>query len=93
MIQEAGAAYNFVIVDSPPILSVADSRILASLVDSTILVVKSGDTPRQVIQYAESQTRSAGANLLGVVLNYVDVRTTGYPYRAFHPSEEDAARG
>jgi len=57
LVQEAAAAYQFVILDSPPLLNVADSRILASLADSTVLVVKSGDTPRQVVQYAESQAR------------------------------------
>jgi succinoglycan biosynthesis transport protein ExoP len=93
LIQEAAGDYNFVILDSSPLLNVADSRILASMADSTVLVVKAGDTPRQVIQYAESQALSAGANLLGVVLNYVDVRTTDYPYHALPPAEEGTARG
>ena len=42
---DAESAYQFVILDSPPLLNVADSRILASLADSTILVVKCGETP------------------------------------------------
>ncbi|MGH9680078.1 MAG: GumC family protein, partial [Candidatus Acidiferrales bacterium] len=83
LIEEASAAYRFVILDSPPLLNVADSRILASLVDSTVLVVKCGDTPRQVVQFAESQAHASGANLLGVVLNCLDVRTTVLPYRAY----------
>jgi Mrp family chromosome partitioning ATPase len=69
-------------------LNVADSRILASLTDSTILVVKCGDTPRQVVQYAESQAHAAGANLVGVVLNYLDVRNTGYSYQVYRAAQE-----
>jgi Mrp family chromosome partitioning ATPase len=57
---------------------VADARILASKVDATVLVVNSGDTPRQAVQYAGSQVRAAGANLLGVVLNNIDVRFNDY---------------
>jgi len=88
LIREAATVFSFVILDSPPLLDVADSRILASLADATLLVVKSGDTPRQVVQYAESQARSACANLLGVVLNNIDIRTNEYPYFAYGRSEE-----
>jgi capsular exopolysaccharide synthesis family protein len=75
LILEATGEYNFVILDSPPLLNVADTRILAGTVDATILVVKGGDTPRQVVQYAESQARAAGANLIGVVLNNLDIHS------------------
>jgi capsular exopolysaccharide synthesis family protein len=88
LIREATATYNFVVLDSPSLLNVADSRILASMVDATVLVVKGGDTPRQVVQYAESQARSAGANLLGVVVNNLDIRFTDFPYYACNPLED-----
>jgi len=82
LLEEAAKQYDFVILDSPPLLSVADSRILVGSVDATILVVKAGYTPRQVVQYAESQARSAGANLIGVVLNNVNMHLSGTPYYA-----------
>jgi Mrp family chromosome partitioning ATPase len=88
LIREAKATYEFVVLDSPPLLKVADSRILASMVDATVLVVKGGDTPRQVVQYAESQVRSAGANLVGVVVNNLDIRYTDFPFYAYGPSED-----
>jgi capsular exopolysaccharide synthesis family protein len=84
LLEEASRQYDFVILDSPPLLNVADARILAGAVDSTILVVKGGDTPRQVVQYAGSQARAAGANLIGVVLNNIDVRSSGSPHYAFY---------
>ena len=82
LIRETSAEYSYVVFDSPPLLDVADSRILASIVGATVLVVKSGDTPRHVVQYAISQARSAGTNLLGVVLNNIDVRSNDYSYLA-----------
>jgi protein-tyrosine kinase len=88
LLKQAAEVYNFVVVDSPPLLNVADSRILANMVDSTLLVVKCGETSRQVVQFAESQARDAGANLLGVVLNYLDARTTDYPYRVLKPARD-----
>ena len=82
LIQESMTTYRFVILDSPPLLNRADSRILGSMVGATLLVVKGGETPRQVVQYAESQARSVGANLIGVVLNNLDSSLNDYSYYA-----------
>ncbi len=92
MLHESMATYRFVILDSPPLLNRADSRILGSMVGATILVVKGGDTPRQVVQYAESQARSVGANLIGVVLNNLNSSLNDYSYYACaRPNEEKGA--
>src|SRR5262249_16826001 len=74
----AKSDYGFVILDSSPLLTLADSRILASLVDGVLFVVKSGATPREQIIHSQSCIRSAGANLIGVVLNSVSLYTNGY---------------
>ena len=92
LIKESMATYRFVILDSPPLLNRADSRILGSMVGATILVVKGGDTPRQVVQYAESQARSVGTNLIGVVLNNLDSSLNDYSYYACaRPHDEEGA--
>jgi Mrp family chromosome partitioning ATPase len=78
LIRSAKAEYEFVVLDSAPLLAVADSRILAPLVSGVILVAKCGITPRDEIVHAESSIRSVGANLTGVVLNSVHLRTNGY---------------
>ncbi len=75
-------------------LALADSRILAPLVNGVLLVVRSGTTPREQLLHAQSGIRSVGGNLIGVVLNSVDIRTNGYynygPYgpNAGSPSQE-----
>ncbi len=92
LIRESMTTYRFVILDSPPLLNRADSRILGSMVGATILVVKGGDTPRQVVQYAQSQARSVGTNLIGVVLNNLDSSLNDYSYYACaRPNEEEGA--
>lgn len=92
LLKESMATYRFVILDSPPLLNRADSRILGSMVGATILVVKSGETPRQVVQYAESQARSVGTNLIGVVLNNISSSLSDYSYYACpRPKEEEGA--
>jgi capsular exopolysaccharide synthesis family protein len=91
MLQESMATYRFVILDSPPLLNRADSRILGSMVSATILVVKGGETPRQVVQYAESQARSVGANLIGVVLNNLDKSMNDYSYYSVPRPKDEAA--
>jgi capsular exopolysaccharide synthesis family protein len=94
LIRLAKMEYGFIILDSSPMLALADSRILAPLVNGVLLVVKSGTTPREQLMHAQSGIRSVGGNLIGVVLNNVDIRTNGYynygPYGpdADPPSQE-----
>jgi succinoglycan biosynthesis transport protein ExoP len=83
LIREAMAEYQFVLVDAPPLLNVADGRILATMVEGAILVVKGGFTPRELVQQARSHVRDVGAHLIGVVLNDVDVRHDGY-YKGYY---------
>ncbi len=78
LLHETAAAYAMVIVDSPPLLSVANGRILSSLVEGTILVVRGGVTPRELVKRAQSYVRDVGARLIGAVLNDVDFKRDGY---------------
>jgi Mrp family chromosome partitioning ATPase len=79
---EALTEYQFVLLDSPPVLNVADRRILASLMEGVVLVVKGGATPRDLIQRANAHARDVGGNVIGVDLNNLDVRSEdSYYYR------------
>jgi succinoglycan biosynthesis transport protein ExoP len=71
LLERLGQQADFIIVDCPPILSVADTTILGSAADATILVIRSGLTPRQVALEAVDLLSSNKARLLGVVLNGV----------------------
>ena len=59
-------------------LSVADSRILATMTDAVVMVVRAYATPYDVVRRARALLYSAGARILGVALNSVDTRRDGY---------------
>jgi len=84
LLREAKAEYHFVVVDSPPLLNVADSRILATMVEGVLLVVKGGATPRELAQRAQAYARDVGANLIGVVLNNLDVHAGDDDYYRYY---------
>jgi protein-tyrosine kinase len=61
--------YDFIFIDSPPLLAVTDASIIASQVDATLLVVRSGITRNDVARRAQDQLNKANSRLVGVVLN------------------------
>ena len=61
--------FDFVILDGPPVLHFAESRVLSRMVDGTVLVIHSGGTRREVAMRAKQQLEDAGAKILGVILN------------------------
>ena len=63
--------FRYVIVDSPPLNSVADGTQIAALCDGAILVVRSGETSRALIKDSLRQLERANCKLLGTVLNRV----------------------
>ena len=72
--------FDHVILDSPPVLSVADSRLLATAVDGVVLVVKGGETPKEAVQRTSRLLQEVHAHVIGVLLNSVDIRSADYYY-------------
>ena len=80
-----------VIIDSPPLLSVVDSSLIAPLVDGVILVVGSGQTERKSLVRARQLLDAAQAKVLGVVLNSVSALDNGYQH--YYSSYSDSLKG
>lgn len=80
------AEYEYVVVDSPPVLPVTDSVVLSRFVDGVLLVVRGGATPRRVVGDAKNRLLSVGARVIGTVLNDVDISGGDYYYynRYYH---------
>jgi len=72
--------FEFVIIDSPPVLAVTDAAILSGLVDGVLLVAASGTTPRAGLLRAHSILEASGARILGMAVNKLDTRHPGYGY-------------
>jgi len=80
LIREASKEYKFVVLDSPPLLNLADSRVLATLVDGVILVVGGGITPRELVHRAYASAVDAGSHVLGATINFADAKSDYYSY-------------
>lgn len=73
----ASEIYDLVVLDAPPILAVSESTVIASQTDGVLLVVWGGRTSRKLVAVAVRQLLSRGANLLGFVLNNLDLARMG----------------
>lgn len=69
--------FDYVIIDSPPIMAVSDARVLAPLVDTTVFVVRWASTNREVVRSALKSLIETGGRVAGVVLTQVDAEEHG----------------
>jgi capsular exopolysaccharide synthesis family protein len=76
--------YNIIIVDSPPLLSVVDGLILSRVIDNTIVITRGGDTTYDIARKGIKSLRDINSHILGIVINAVDVKKSGYYYRYYH---------
>jgi polysaccharide biosynthesis transport protein len=72
--------YKFIVIDSPPIMAATDAVILSALVDGVLLVVRSGETPKEAFTRSRDLLIGVKCRLLGVVLNAVDSSAPDYYY-------------
>lgn len=72
--------YKFIVIDSPPIMAATDAVILSVQTDGVLLVVRSGETPKEAFTRTRDLLTSVKCRLLGVVLNAVDSSAPDYYY-------------
>ena len=83
---------DIVLIDSPPLLAVADTSLLASVTSGVLLVLRSNKSNLGATQAALEQLVSVKANIIGTVLNDVDTSASGYyyySYNAYYGPPED----
>jgi Mrp family chromosome partitioning ATPase len=61
--------YDWIIVDTPPILSVADTRLLMPLSDGVVLVIDAALSSRHLVRQTRLALEAAGTSILGVIIN------------------------
>lgn len=87
MIQASRERFGCVLIDTPPLGSVADALKIATHCDGTVLVVRSGDTPRKLVEDSVQLLRRTETPLLGVVLNRADIGSkSNMYYRRYYRS-------
>ncbi len=96
LLERVAPLFDWVLLDAPPCLPVADASVIADICDGILFVVKAGSTPAAVAQRALQELK--GRNILGVVLNAVDEAhsygssyTQGYGYSYGYGSPDAGA--
>src|SRR5271163_85546 len=79
-IAELRTKFKFVVIDSPPVMAATDAVILSVQCDGVLLVVRSGETPKEAFTRTRDLLTSVKCHLLGVVLNAVDSSAPDYYY-------------
>lgn len=75
LIADVKSRFDLVLIDSPPILGVSDASVLANEADMTMIVVQHRKLPRHMLMRVKQAVDNAGGNVVGVVLNNVDLRS------------------
>ncbi len=98
LLAELAEQYDFLVIDSPPLLPVADAMILGSMADGVVMIVDSQRTPKGHVKEAISRLEQARAKIFGTVLNKAKFDGFGYSYYGLHyyrqeyrPAQDDAA--
>jgi capsular exopolysaccharide synthesis family protein len=75
--------FNYVVIDSPPVIHSSDSRFLSSLADVVVLVARYGITTRRAMQRCAELLNGVQATIAGVVLNGIDLASPDYNYYTY----------
>ncbi len=78
LLDQLGAKFDLLILDSPPVGAVSDAVVLATLVDGVVVVLKAGKTQRDLAKRTVKALRDVKANVYGAVLNDVDLKKSKY---------------
>lgn len=80
LLKELCEQFDYVLIDTPPIMPVTDAAVMASKVDGVIMLIESGLVAPSIAKDAKTRLEQAGAHILGAVLNKVDVNHGHYGY-------------
>ena len=73
-------SFDYVVFDTPPVAAFVDAAVLSSVVDATIMVVREGFVKRTEVKEAYAQLENAGANVVGVAMNFCREERSDYYY-------------
>ena len=74
--------FDFVLIDTPPVLPVADARVIAGLADGVVLVARARQTTRNAAEAARHRLGADGIRVVGMILNDWDPSSSTHTYYA-----------
>ena len=98
LLEALAQKYDKILIDSPPINVVTDPVILSRIAGGVMIIIRAGETRRDVVRRATDQLHDVGAHILGGVLNSVDIQKDNYYYYAYYHNyyyreKDDSAHG
>lgn len=78
LLEEKRGEYDYILIDTPPMVNMADASIVARRGDGAVLVIESGIVSYKVAQKTVKQLQNTGCRILGAVLNKVDTKRDKY---------------
>ncbi len=92
LIASLKSKYDVVLIDTPPLVGISDSSIIAKEADGAIIVVQYRKYPREMLSKARQMIESLGVTVVGAVLNNINIMRDDY-YYYYHSSYSDYDRG
>lgn len=92
LVQELRRLADVVVIDTPPVLPVADATVVGGLADAVVLVARHGRVTTDEVRMACTTLRQSGARLVGSVLNSVPLKASHYGYDYSGPSSASRPR-
>ena len=86
--------YDYIVIDSPPVMPVSDALLLSTIVDGVLLVTNASRTPKQQVRAARARLEYARAKIFGTVLNKAKIHHSEYQYyyrQGYYTPEDEAA--
>lgn len=83
LLADLNEKFDFLVIDSPPLLSVTDALVISKQVAGTILVVRSGKTTQEAAYKVMKALNEIESKILGVIINAADLKMNGYYYNAY----------
>lgn len=87
-LEEAKVNFDFIILDTPPVVSVTDAQVLSTLVDGILLVISVEQAEIPAVQKAIELLKYVNANIVGIVANKVKKSKNGYGYYYYYYGED-----
>ena len=92
LVELARSEYDFVLIDSPPMMGMADARLLSRNADGVILISRAGETSPEQLTEAKERLADDGTPVIGTILNGCDLRVEDPAYVNHYNSYAGAAR-
>ena len=93
LVETARAEYDFVLIDSPPMMGMADARLLSRNADGVILISRAGETSPEQLSEARERLAEDGTPVIGTILNGCDLRIEDPSYVSGYNSYAGVSRG